>query len=374
MKAAIERRRDDLTAMLLLCCASLLHRDVGVVLFARQQMVVTDKTRAVFKHEQQPAELIRSARFAAAIELRVRLEQAEQLVAVGDFLLQDHAPIGRVANLFREREPMLQVLRHRPRCRLRATGRGLFLQGLSPLQKRFGSIQQLLISSRQSLLHAWALARTDLGDRPHADLDAPIQMLALPPTRRSHQLSQLAAQGNDLPHAVANQRTFRRVMNVRFHDERIRPHALSGRAVQRLAVADDRVAERCQRRRLQLTERVTNPPRAEARLGGAPLAQAEQRPQRSMILRLVLQLVVIEVAPQANRGQHDDLPIVEAGPSHVAARFFIDVRGDQLHDFPPQFTAGIDVLQPRQDCNHLVATLEVERQFANRCRIKTPLL
>lgn len=43
-------------------------------------------------------------------------------------------------------------------------------------------------------------------------------------TRGAEQLRQLAAQGNHLPQAAADQRAFRRIMNVRCHDERVRPH------------------------------------------------------------------------------------------------------------------------------------------------------
>jgi hypothetical protein len=93
-----------------------------------------------------------------------------------------------------------------------------------------------------------------------------------------------------------------------------------------------------------------------------------------MILRLVLELVVVVVAAQAHRRQHHDLPIVQAWPAHVPTRLFIDVLGHQLHDFPPKFTARIDVLKARQNGYHLVTTIVIEHQFTNGCTIKAALI
>ena len=55
-------------------------------------------------------------------------------------------------------------------------------------------------------------------------------------------------------------------------------------------------------------------------------------PQRAMLCGEILQLIVIEVAPQPHGGQHDDLPVTETFAPAVILRVVIDVRDDQHAD------------------------------------------
>ena len=115
-----------------------------------------------------------------------------------------------------------------------------------------------------------------------------------------------------------------------------------------LALADDRVVDGFQRAGVELTECFANPFCAEA---GAviPVTNAKPDAEGSMVLRLILKLVIITVAAQANRCQNDDLPIIQTWPTYIAARFFVDVIGDEIHDLTPKFTTCIDVLQSRRN-------------------------
>ena len=107
MKPAVERCLGDLLLMTLLGDARLLHDHVVIGGDAVQQVVVTDEAGSVFVDQSQAAELIRLACFATAVQLRVRLEQAEQFVFVGNLFTELRAAISGVANLNRQREPVL---------------------------------------------------------------------------------------------------------------------------------------------------------------------------------------------------------------------------------------------------------------------------
>ena len=96
--------------MFLLSLPSLIDDDIGIAKFAIHQVVVADEARAIFKYQHLSAELIRRSRFATSVELRMGLEQAEQLFVVRDFLLQDDTPVGGITNLFGQFDPMLQLL------------------------------------------------------------------------------------------------------------------------------------------------------------------------------------------------------------------------------------------------------------------------
>ena len=92
-----------------------------------------------------------------------------------------------------------------------------------------------------------------------------------------------------------------------------------------------------------------------------------------MLLGKVLKFVIVQMASQANRGQHQDLPVVQTLASTIVARGIIDILGDQIENLIMQLRLAIDVLQGPQDGNDLVATMEIELDLQNGLAVQ-PLL
>jgi len=84
--------------------ARLLHDHVAVALVAGQYMMVRDEACSILKDQHQPSKLYRLGRLAALIQLRVRLEDAEQLLVVGNRLALEHPPPRQVADVSRSLE------------------------------------------------------------------------------------------------------------------------------------------------------------------------------------------------------------------------------------------------------------------------------
>ena len=79
--------------MLALSDSGLLNNNVGIKLLTAHQIVVANETCVVFVNHHLPTELIWLARFAAAVQLRVRFEDAEKLVLVGNRFPKLRSPI-----------------------------------------------------------------------------------------------------------------------------------------------------------------------------------------------------------------------------------------------------------------------------------------
>lgn len=101
VKAPIERGFFDGSLQALLDQTRLRHDDLAVLLLAREQIRVRDESRPILVDQDQPPKLHGLARFAAFVELRVRLKQAEQLLGVGHCFSLQHAPPRRIADLLR---------------------------------------------------------------------------------------------------------------------------------------------------------------------------------------------------------------------------------------------------------------------------------
>jgi hypothetical protein len=198
-------------------------------------------------------------------------------------------------------------------------------------------------------------------------------MLALPPTWLSDLPRQVDTQRNDLPYPIADQTAFSWIVDIGFDDERISTNTLGSFIMKFLTLTDNRVINLCNCRWLQLDECVVNSSRAEAHVVN-PLADAEHGPKRAMVLSLILKLVEIEVATEANAGQHNDLPVIKSGSAYIATRVYINVLGHQANHFVPERTGSVDVLQSSKNGNHFVTTIVVEHQFGNWCTIKSALL
>lgn len=85
-----------------------------------------------------------------------------------------------------------------------------------------------------------------------------------------------------------------------------------------------------------------------------------------MFLGQVLQFVVIAIAAQAHRAQHQDLPVTEAGPPLEGVAGSIDVLGDERQDFITSSVIGIEMLQGREDGHNFITAVNVEGHLGNR--------
>ncbi len=74
VKASVKRGCANHSLVLLLSLASLIDDDIDIAESAIHQVVVTDETCAIFKHQHLPAKLIRSSRLATSVQLHVRLK------------------------------------------------------------------------------------------------------------------------------------------------------------------------------------------------------------------------------------------------------------------------------------------------------------
>jgi len=87
-----------------------------------------------------------------------------------------------------------------------------------------------------------------------------------------------------------------------------------------------------------------------------------------------LQLVVIQIATETDRREHQHLPVVEAFATAIGAGILVDVLGDQLQDAVPYFGARINVLQRLENGNQFVTTLQIEFHLTDAWTIQPLLL
>ena len=92
-----------------------------------------------------------------------------------------------------------------------------------------------------------------------------------------------------------------------------------------------------------------------------------------MLLGEVLKFVVVQIATQADGGQHRNVPVIKALSSTVAALVLIDILRNKTENLIAHMRLAINVLQAVQDWNDFVATLQIEFDFRNRLTIQPPL-
>jgi len=107
-----------------------------------------------------------------------------------------------------------------------------------------------------------------------------------------------------------------------------------------------------------LADRIAKASKRES-IGVLPFTDAHDTAMCTMILDLVLQLVIIEIAAEANCRQDDNMPVIHAMSSDISARSFIDVSSDQLHSFSSQCGIAIKTLKAEQDWHDFIATIKV---------------
>lgn len=91
VEPAIERRASDSPFQPLLDLLDFTHQDLAVFGSARQDRVVADEARAILHDQDSVAELDLLGNLAAFDQLGLGLEEAEELLAIGDGLLVEHA-------------------------------------------------------------------------------------------------------------------------------------------------------------------------------------------------------------------------------------------------------------------------------------------
>jgi hypothetical protein len=116
-------------------------------------------------------------------------------------------------------------------------------------------------------------------------------------------------------------------MDVRFDHEGVGTGRLGGLRHQLMSGLNDPVVDLLDGFRPELGEIVLNPTPVEVNLV-APVADAHDLTQGPVLLGEVLELVVVEITSEANRGQHEDLPIGHAPASTRRAAGWIDIAGD----------------------------------------------
>ena len=131
-------------------------------------------------------------------------------------------------------------------------------------------------------------------------------------------------------------------MNVSLNHERVRTHPLDRIGNQRVSLADDELTDALNRRRLQQTDVVANPFPRELCL--VELPDVHDRPQRAMVLGEVMQLVVIQIAPQPHRRQHQDAPITQSFAATIGSRLGRDIAFDQFQNRIADFGRRVDLL------------------------------
>ncbi len=110
MKTAVEGSLADAPFQALLQGPRLFDHHIPAVSIARQQVSLTDETGGIFKDQHLASELHWLASLSSLVQLGMWLEDAEQLVLVGNFLVLKHPATGRATNVTRSFQKNLQFV------------------------------------------------------------------------------------------------------------------------------------------------------------------------------------------------------------------------------------------------------------------------
>jgi hypothetical protein len=92
-----------------------------------------------------------------------------------------------------------------------------------------------------------------------------------------------------------------------------------------------------------------------------------------VFLSEVLKSIVVEIAAQAYGSEDEEGPVVDAGPAVVGAGSGVDIVGDGIEELVAELRLGVDVLQGAEDGDDLIATVDVESDVGDRCRVEAKL-
>lgn len=160
-------------------------------------------------------------------------------------------------------------------------------------------------------------------------------------------------------------------MNVGLDHERVRTHRLDRVGDELVPCGHDELTDTLNRRRLQQADVVANPLPREVRL--VELANFHDRPQCAMVLGEVMQLVVIQIAPQPHRRQHQDAPITQSLASTIGSRLGRDVTFHQLQNRIADLGRRVNLLQASQNRDQLVSAIEIQHHLRHTAAIQPPL-
>ena len=350
VKATVERPTADLAPVTLLGRARLLHNHVAVALVAGQYMMVRDEACSILKDQHQPSKLYRLGRLAALIQLRVRLEDAEQLLVVGNRLALEHPPPRQVADVSRSLEVGFQVLVQRQglRTAVPAVFSRRFAERFGPRQNLVRQLQQFAVGLLHPPLIATALARGDALDRSHQLSHLAVQVLVLPPADQAEQPGQRRGQAEHLPQAVRDQAAVRGIMDVGLDHKGIATHRLRGLRFQAVPLPDDGLTDLLDRSGTQQVEIAFDPPPVESFLVfllALPVANSHDLTQSAVVLGEILELIVVVTASQPGPSEDQDLPVAQTRAAKRGLRPAVDIAGDSPENSITHLGSAIDVLQ-----------------------------
>ncbi len=194
----------------------------------------------------------------------------------------------------------------------------------------------------------------------------------LAPAGQTVRLCQCRRQRSHLAQAVIDQSRLGGIMNVCLHHKGIATHRRDRLGCQLVSRGYEQVVDLFQRGRLQQAQVVPNPAPIKVLLV-LPVANTHHQPQGAVLLGQVLQFVVIEVAPQADRRQHHDRPVTQPLSAVIGTAARIHIVADQLQNLTPQRRLPIHMLQRSQDGDNLIATVQVQRHGIDGRAIQTRL-
>ena len=165
-----------------------------------------DESRGIFVDQNQTSELIGLARLATPVQLRVRLENAEQLVFIGDRFSFQHTAASRAANLpcTLDKELNFRDLSDRHDVEIVVALQCFARFGGTP-EYRFGAPQKLAILVRKSLFVFGSLASADASNVTRDSLDLLEQVFVLSPSDDVVDVGKLDAKLDGLAHSIDDQ-------------------------------------------------------------------------------------------------------------------------------------------------------------------------
>ena len=156
-------------------------------------------------------------------------------------------------------------------------------------------------------------------------------------------------------------------MNVGLDDERVRTHRLDRVGHEHMPLRHDQPIDLVNRLWPQQADVVANPLPGE--IGLVKIADLHDRSQRPMVLRQVLPLVVIQMASQPHRRQHQDAPVTQAFTATIRSRLGRDLPRDQLQNLIANRSRRVDLLSASQNRDQLIPAIEIQHHLRHTAAV-----
>src|SRR5664280_1977750 len=377
VKSSVEGRAANPPSVTSLGLASLLDHHVAIALIAWQNVIVRDEACSVLVKQYQASELHRLSRLASLVHLRVRLEDAEQLLAVGNRFAVKHASPRRAADVPRPLQKGVEFVVQRQGLRVGdAPLFQRFAERIGPSANDLRQLQQFAVRPFQSLSATVPFAGGDPFDLPAQLFRLSVEVFVLPPAAHARQSREHRRQADNLAQAVADHAIVRGEMDIGLRHEGVSPYGPGRLRLQAMSLLDEGLIDLRDRLGAQQVHVAGDPPPVEflfVLLLAFPASDSHDLAQGPMVLGEILELVVVVVAAQAYRRQHQDFPVAHAGPAVAWAGPPVDIAGDCPENGITYCRPAIDVLQGAENGNRLVAAVEVQNDPGNRRTIQTLL-